>query len=451
MEGSMTITQLPAAPPRRPHVIVIGAGFGGLNAARGMAGLPMRVTLIDRHNYHLFTPLLYQVATAGLNPEQIAHPVRAILHGQKNVRFWVADVQRVDLKQRTVITNEGDLAYDYLILAAGSTSNFFGMHSVAAAAQGLKDVDEAMALRNHILACFEDATWEPDPARRQALLTFVIVGGGPTGVEFAGALRELVGNVLTKDYPALDFGVVRVVLLEAAGQLLSALHPKLQRAALAALQGKGVDVRLNTAVDRLNGHQVYLKGTGVKGNQTLAAATVMWAAGVRAGDLAGAIAVPHGKAGRVRVQPSLQLDEHPEVFVIGDMAASEGTGEPLAMVAPVAIQGAECAVRNIGHLIRGEAVEPFRYRDKGVMATIGRNQAVAQIGSLRVTGFIAWLMWLALHVVMLIGFRNRVLVMVDWIWNYLTFDRAVRLILGHPEIDHEPVAGKTIDRTAPNA
>lgn len=412
----------------RPRVVVVGSGFGGLEAAKRLGKLSVEVLLIDRHNYHLFQPLLYQVATAGLEPEEVAHPVRSILRGQHNVRFLVTEVRQIDLAAGTVQTEAGMIAYDYLILGAGSTNTFFGMQSLEKGAHGLKDIDEAMALRNRILSRFEAAAWERNPERRRALLTFVIVGGGPTGVEFAGALRELVGHVLPHDFPSLDFHEVRVILVEASDRLLAMLASKLQRYALETLREKGVDVRLNTAVERLEGERLYLKG-----GEQIEAGTVMWAAGVRAEDLATRIQAPRGRQDRIAVLPTLQLADHPEVFVIGDMAAVQQDGAVLPMLAPVAQQEARWAAANIGRLVRGEAALPFRYRDKGTMATIGRQAAVAQIGPLKFTGFFAWLLWLGLHIVLLIGFRNRLLVLINWAWDYCFYDRAVRLILSAPD------------------
>jgi NADH:ubiquinone reductase (H+-translocating) len=335
-------------------------------------------------------------------------------------------VQSVDLTARRLHSSEGDLDYDYLILAAGSTNSFFGLPGVAAGAIGLKDVEEAMALRNHILARFEDAVWEQDADRRRALLTFVVVGGGPTGVEFSGALAELIAHVLPHDYPDQNLGDARVVLLEASDHLLGMFAPSLQRAAQRALRERGVEVRLNCAVERLDGELLQLHG-----GERIEAATVMWAAGVRAEDLAAQVGAAQGRAGRVSVLPTLQLEGHPEVYAIGDFAgAHDERGDPLPQVAPVAIQAAVAAVTNIARALAGQPPLPFRYRDKGVMATIGRKEAIAQVGPLRLSGFLAWLAWLGLHIVELIGFRNRVFVLLDWGWNYFTWDRAVRLILG---------------------
>ncbi len=415
-------------PPRtRPRVLIVGAGFGGLEAAKRLQRLPVDVTLVDRHNYHTFTPLLYQVATAGLEPDEIAHAVRPILGRSRNVRFRVTDVSAVDLDARFVQTSAGQLAYDYLILAAGSTSNFFGIDTLRRQALGLKDIDEALALRNHVLRRFEEAAWEHDAARRATLLTFVVVGGGPTGVEFAGALHELIQHTLPHDFPGQDLAPARVILIEAADSLLSTFRPRLRRYALRVLRTKGVDVRLNTAVESLDGDRLRLRGGG-----ELRTGTVMWAAGVRAADLAQGVPAPKGKSGRLDVDACLRVKGHPEVYCVGDMSGASADGQPLPMLAQVALQGAACAVGNIARELRGAPPLPFVYRDKGTMATIGRNAAVAQIGPLSFTGFIAWLMWLALHIVTLIGFRNRVLVLVNWSWNYLTYDRGVRLIISGP-------------------
>ncbi|HZQ36141.1 MAG TPA: NAD(P)/FAD-dependent oxidoreductase [Dehalococcoidia bacterium] len=410
---------------RRPRVLIVGAGFGGLEAAKRLRKLPVEVTLLDRHNYHTFTPLLYQVATAGLEPEEIAHAVRPILGRSRHLRFRVAEVTSVDLDGRCVQTSAGELSYDYLILAAGSTSNFFGIDTLKRQALGLKDVDEALALRNHVLSRFEEAAWERDAARRAMLLTFVVVGGGPTGVEFAGALYELIQHTLPHDFPGQNLGPARVVLIEAADSLLSAFKPRLRRYALRTLREKGVEVRLNSAVESLDGDRLRLRGGG-----ELRTGTVMWAAGVHAADLVDGVPAPKGKSRRLQVDRYLRLPDHPEVYGIGDMAAASPDGQPLPMLAPVAMQGAACAVANIARDIAGKPPLPFVYRDRGTMATIGRNAAVAQIGPLPFTGFIAWLMWLGLHIVTLIGFRNRMLVLVNWSWNYLTYDRGVRLIIG---------------------
>lgn len=422
---------LPHRVGTRPRVVIVGAGFGGLAAARKLASGPVDVLLLDRTNYHLFTPLLYQVATAGIEPEAIAHPVRAILRGSSGVAFRVVTVQRVDLASRQLHTDAGPVPYDYLVLAAGSATNFFGLD--APEAKGLKDLPEALALRNHILSQCEQAAWEQDDQARQALLTFVVVGGGPTGVEMAGALSELVRVVLPQDFPMLNFGEARVVLLEATNELLAPFRPRLRRSAVKKLRSKGVEVRLGARVARADPAWVELAD-----GERIHARTLVWAAGVRAADLAAATGVPRGRGGRLAVDASLRLPGHPEVFVIGDMAAIDQDGAVLPMLAPVAIQSGEHVATTIRRARAGLPATPFRYHDKGTMATIGRNAAVAQIGPLSLTGFVAWLAWLGLHLVQIIGFRNRLLVLIDWMWDYFRYDRAVRVITNSPKSAAKP-------------
>ncbi len=406
-----------------PRVVVVGAGFGGLRAVKKLAGAEADVLLIDQHNYHLFQPLLYQVATAAVEPEEIAHPIRRIIGGMPNLRFRLAKVEGFDLDNRQVLTDTGPIGYDFLVVASGSTTNYFGMPQLAERARGLKDLDEAVGLRNQLLELFEHALSITDLERRAELLTFVVAGGGPTGVEYAGALAELIRLVLVHDYPGLDAKDVRVILVEGSPNLLAQLAPRLQRSAVQKLRQKGVDVRLGIQVKDYDGHMVQLSdGT------SLVTRTLIWTAGVRATDLGERLGVELARGGRVPVESTLHLKGHPEIYVIGDLAYREHEGQPLPMVAPVAIQQGERAAENIRRQLDGLEPEPFHYFDKGTMATIGRNAAVAQIGRVRVTGFLAWVMWLTVHILMLIGFRNRVLVMINWAWDYLFFDRAVRLI-----------------------
>ncbi|MFN8559523.1 MAG: NAD(P)/FAD-dependent oxidoreductase [Dehalococcoidia bacterium] len=411
--------------PAAPRVVIVGAGFGGLAVARGLAGAPVEALLVDRSNYHLFTPLLYQVATSGLEPEQIAHPVRAILRDAPNVAFRIATVTGVDLAARQLCTDAGPIAYDMLVLAAGSATNFFGVTSPAAL--GLKDLNEALTLRNHILRRCEQAAWETDGARRRALLTFVVVGGGPTGVELAGALSELVRRVLPHDFPGVDFGEARIILLEAMDTILSTFRHRLQRAALRDLRAKGIEVRFGARVADVTSETVVLDGGG-----RIDAGTLVWAAGVRAGDLSAAVAAARGRGGRLMVDRFLRVPGHPEVFAIGDIAAFEQDGQTLAMLAPVAVQQGEHVAATVRRTLAGLPPRRFRYRDKGTMATIGRNSAVAQLGPVSLTGFLAWLAWVLLHLMQIVGFRNRLLVFINWLWNYVTYDRAVRLILAAP-------------------
>ena len=412
----------------RPTVVVVGAGFGGLRAARALRRAPVDVLLVDRHNYHLFQPLLYQVATAGLEPEAIAKPVRAILRGQRNFDFRLAAVSGVDFAARRLASDDGPIAYDYLILATGAAANFFGLRGVERHGLTLKDIPDAVRIRNHVLSCFEEAMFEPDAERRRALLTFVVVGGGPTGVEMAGALSELIRLVLVKDYRRLDLKDVRILLLEAGNRLLAGFPPRLSDAA-ATLWKKHVEVRHGAQVTGYDGSAATLKS-----GEVLPARTLIWAAGVQAAPLAGGLGVPTAHLGRVQVEPTLQLARHPEVFVIGDAAYLEAQGPSLPMMAPVAIQMGETAARSIRRLLAGEPAVPFVYRDPGSLATIGRNAAVARIHGISFTGFPAWVVWLVVHIIQLIGFRNRLFVLTNWAWDYFFYDRAVRLITDAEEL-----------------
>jgi NADH dehydrogenase len=407
-----------------PHVVIVGAGFGGLRAVRALRRAPVRITLVDRRNYHLFQPLLYQVATAGLAPEDIAHPVRAIFRRQRNFEFRLAEVVGVDLAERRLRTSTGDLAWDFLILAPGSTSAFFGLDTVAENALPLKDIEDAVAIRNQVLRMFETAVQEPDADRRRAMLNFVVVGGGPTGVESAGALSELIRLVLTRDFPNLNVKEVRVILLEATDRLLGALPPKLGEATAEILWRKHVEVRFGALVTGFDGERVMLKG-----GEVIPARTLIWAAGVQAAPLVEVLEADRGSQGRVRVRETLQLPGHDRVFVVGDGAYLEDPAEgPLPMMAPVAQQEADHAAANLVRMLRGEPLTPFRYHNRGTMATIGRNAAVAYVRGFAFVGFVAWVLWLVLHIVLLIGFRNRLLVLINWAWDYFLYDRAVRLI-----------------------
>ena len=407
-----------------PRVVVLGAGFGGLRVARALGGKPVDVTLIDQNNYHLFQPLLYQVATSTLSPDSIAYPVRGALQDKRNQHFQLGTVQSVDLAARQVVTGSAVTPYDYLVIAVGGQTNFFGIESVEQHSFGIKDLQDATAIRNHLLRQFESAVLEPDPQKRRAMLTFVIVGGGPTGVECAGAISELIRLVLRRDYPRLNFDDVQVILLEMMDKVLAMLPEELGQATVEALRKKHVEVRLQASVASYDGQEVCLKD-----GSTIPTNTLIWSAGVRASTLLDTLDLEQDRAGRVMVGSTLQVPGRPEVFVIGDAAHLEGKdGKPLPMVAPVAMQQASTAARNILHAINGEPLEDFHYRDRGTMATIGRNHAVAHIGSWKFRGFIAWLMWLAVHIVQLIGFRNRLAVLIDWGWSYLFYQRAVRLI-----------------------
>jgi len=406
-----------------PTVVVVGAGFGGLNAARALRRAPVQVVLVDRNNYHLFQPLLYQVATAGLEPEEIARPARAILRGQKNFDFRMVDVTRVDFAAKRLETSAGPISYDFLVLAPGGETNFFGLESMQRHGLGLKDIPDAIAIRNHVLTCFEQAMLEPDAEKRRELLTFIVVGGGPTGVEIAGALSELIRLVLVKDYPRLNIKDVRILLLEATDRLLAAMPERLRAAAGKTLWRKYVEVRFGAVVADYDGQRLRLKS-----GEVIPAQTVIWAAGVRASALNATLGVAPGRQGRIPVEPTLQVPGHPEAFIIGDAAYLGQHGEPLPMVAPVAIQMGQFVARNIKRQVRGQALEPFRYRDQGTLATIGRNAAVANVYGIKATGFLAWVMWLGIHIIQLIGFRNKLFVLINWAWDYFFYERAARLI-----------------------
>jgi len=407
--------------------VVVGAGFGGLAVVRGLRHAEVDVTLIDRHNYHLFQPLLYQVASALLDPSDIAHPVRSMLRHSRNCDFRLAEVTGVDMERRSVRTTTGELGYDHLVLATGSATSYFGNHEVAARAYGLKDLGEALALRARVLDAFEQASRSGVPDERQALLTFVIVGAGPTGVEYAGALSELVHHVLRHDFPSIDVDRVDIVLVEATGAVLGGFPAGLGRRAQAALKRKGVRILFDhTVAGVATGEVVFASG------ERLPAATVIWTAGVSAEAPAGLDGVQRARQGRVPVNPAtLEVEGQGGVHAIGDLAACPGPDRrPLPMLAPVAIQQGEHAARVIAARARGEPDPgPFRYCDHGTMATVGRNVAVAQIGPLRLSGLIGWLAWLFVHLMSLVSFRNRLLVLIGWAWNYVFYDRPVRLIV----------------------
>lgn len=408
----------------KKRVVIAGMGFGGLKAAKALAGSDLELIMVDRNNYHLFQPLLYQVATAGLEQEAIAYPLRGLTRRWHNASFLLAEISGIDLAGKCIHTDGGDVTYDYLIIAAGSRTNYFGMASVAANAFDLKRLDQAEDLRNHILLMFEQASREQDPLRRAALLTFVIVGGGPTGVEFAGALRELIVYVLSQDHPSIATAETRIVLVEAADSLLTAMPEKLRQYARTKLRAMGVEVLLESRVVGATPESVELYGGSV-----IACHTLVWSAGVAAADVAGfPEGVERGAAGRIVVQPDLSLDRHPEVFVVGDIACFIENGAPLPMMAPVASQQGDYAARCILAREQGRTLPPFHYFDKGSMATIGRSAAVATAAGFKFRGYIAWVAWLLLHLYYLIGFRNRLVVMMNWTYAYWFQERQVRLI-----------------------
>ena len=420
--------------PTEPHVVIVGAGFAGLYAARALARHPVRITVVDRQNHHLFTPLIYQVETAALSPGEIAQPIRALLREHANVRVLMVDVTGIDVANRRVQladdASSSVLDYDYLILAAGGRHAYFGHDEWERHAPGLKTVDDALEIRRRFLRAYEAAEAEPDPAVRREWLTFVLVGGGPTGVELAGTMAEIARRTLAREYRAIDPATSRILLLEGGPRVLATFPESLSASAQRQLERLGVEVRTNALVTHVDEGGVKL------GDERVAARSVFWAAGIAASTLAKALGVPLDRAGRVLVSPDLSVPGHPELFVAGDLAAFThqpgAGGRPLPGVAQVAIQQGKAAAGNVWRLIQGAPAQPFRYRDPGNMATIGRAAAVADLTPLRLklSGLLAWLAWLVVHITWLIGFQNRLLVLLRWGWAYVTFKRGARLITG---------------------
>jgi NADH dehydrogenase len=409
-----------------PHVVIVGGGFAGLDAARALRNAPVSVTVVDRRNHHVFQPLLYQVAAAALSPGDIASPIRWILRRQANVRVLMADVTAVDPAGRAIVMDDGErLAYDYLILAPGATHSYFGRDDWADHAKGLKTLDDALAMRRRMLLAFEEAEKEEDATRRRHLLTFVLIGGGPTGVELAGALAEIARHTLRHEFDRIDPESARIVLIEAGPAILQAFPESLRDSARRALRKLGVEVWENARVTEVEAEAVHV------GNDRIPAHTILWSAGVAASGLGKSLGVPLDRVGRVEVEPDLSIPGHREVFIAGDLANfTHQTGAPLPGVAQVAKQQGAHAADNIAALVAGRPTTQFRYRDPGNMATIGRAAAIADFGWLRVSGFIGWLMWLFVHILFLIGFRNRLSVLLQWAAAYLTYQRSVRLITG---------------------
>jgi NADH dehydrogenase len=408
----------------RPRVLILGGGFGGLAAARALAGAPVEVLLLDRTNHHLFQPLLYQVATAGLSPAEIASPIRRILWRQANARVELAEATGIDPAARRVRLPDGEVSYDYLVLATGTTHSYFGHADWAPHAPGLKSLDEALDIRRRVLLAFEEAERELVVERRRPWLTFLVIGGGPTGVEMTGALAEIARHTLARDFRRIEPASARVILMEAGPRLLPAYPSDLSAKAARQLEALGAQVWTGTMVTGVDAEGVRL------GPERIAARTVVWAAGVQASPLTRDLGAPLDRAGRVKVRVDLALPDREEVFVIGDLVALEQDGTPIPGVAPAAIQMGRHAGRNILRSLRGQPLLPFRYVDKGSLATIGRSAAVAAIGPLKLSGFVAWIAWLAIHIFFLIGFRNRFVVMFTWAWAYVTYQRSARLILG---------------------
>lgn len=413
----------------RPKVVIVGGGFGGLTAARRIARLPVQVTVIDRKNHHTFQPLLYQVATAGLSPGEIAAPIRSILRDYSNVEVLLEEVVDFDLKQKELITSGRRLAYDFLVIASGATHAYFGHEEWAALAPGLKSIEDALEIRRRVLLAFELAERQDEDIPNPEPLQFVVVGGGPTGVELAGTLAEIAHHALNHEFRNIDPRRSRILLIEGGPRVLAAYSENLSRKAETQLQRLGVEVRTSHAVTRIEPGAVWV------GEQRIPAAVVLWAAGVAASPLGRNLGVPIDRAGRVLVNPDLSIPGHSEVFVIGDLAAlNDENGKQLPGVAPVAMQQGGWVAQTIARDLEHQPRRNFRYHDKGSLATIGRAAAVAQFGKFELSGYFAWLAWLFIHIIFLIGFRNRLLVMIQWAWSYFTYDRGARLITGSNEL-----------------
>jgi NADH dehydrogenase len=413
---------------RTPHVVIVGGGFAGLNAAKELRRAPVRVTVVDRRNHHLFQPLLYQVATAALNASEIASPIRRILRHHKNTTVILGNAYAIDVERRRVILRDGELAYDFLIVATGATHSYFGHDEWEKAAPGLKTIEDALEIRRRVLIAFEVAERESNHDARRAWLTFAIIGAGPTGVEMAGALAEISRRVLDRDFRHIQPQTARVILIEAAPRVLPAMSEVSSASARRQLERLGVEVIAGKAVTEVDD-----AGVTIAGGERIATRTAIWAAGVTASPLAQSLKVPIDQAGRVIVEPDLTVPGVPEVYVVGDLSSFTHGSTAVPGMASAAIQEGRHAARNIIGTIRGSARERFHYRNKGLLATVGRAAAVAEFGRIRIHGFIAWLVWLLVHISYLIGFRNRVFVIAQWAWVYLRFERGARLITGDPE------------------
>ena len=422
---------------KKPHVLIVGGGFAGLHCAKGLADADVEITLADQHNYHLFQPLLYQVATAVLSPADIASPIRNILRNQQNVSVVLTRLLSIDAKRKLVKFSRGDVAYDYLVLATGASHSYFGRDNWEEQAPGLKSVDDALEIRRRVLLAYEAAEWENDNEARQAELTFVVVGGGPTGVEMSGALQEIAAKTIPKDFRHIDTTTARIILVEAADRLLMALPQKLGERALQDLQQMGVQVRLNSIVTDLREGEVQI------GDEILPAKNVIWAAGVRGSKVAETLNVELDRQGRVIVADDLSVPGHSEIFVIGDLAhvTDKKTSQLVPGVAPAAIQMGRYVASSICRHLKGKEHSAFEYHDKGSMATIGRNRAVASIAGWHFTGFFAWSIWSLVHIVPLIGFRNKLSVIFSWLWSYLSLSKSARLITGRSKMQVKEAKG----------
>jgi len=412
-------------PDNVPHIVIIGGGFGGLYAARGLRHAEAEITVVDRHNYHLFQPLLYQVATAALNPSDIAAPIRAILRHQKNVSVILGEAVSIDADAKRVQLADGQLTYDFLVVATGATHSYFAHPEWERFAPGLKSIDDALEIRRRVLLAFEAAEREEDPAKQQEWLTFVIIGAGPTGVELAGALSEIARQTMVRDFRRIRSDSARVILVEGKERVLPPYPPTLSASAQKQLEKLGVEVITGAVASEVNDREVRL------GDRIIPTRTVLWGAGVQGSPLAKSLGVPLDRAGRVLVEPDLTIPGHKDVFVIGDLAAvKQRDGSFVPGVAPAAIQEGNHVAYNLDRALEGQPLRAFHYNDKGSLATIGRAAAVADLGKIRMSGFLAWIAWLAIHIFFLIGFRNRFLVITQWAWAYLTYQRGARLITG---------------------
>ena len=422
---------------KRPRIVVVGGGFGGLYAAKELARFPVEVTIVDRRNYHLFQPLLYQVATAGLSPAEIASPIRQILEKHRNVEVLMGEVVDFDLAARRVILQDFSLPYDYLVVAAGASHSYFGRNDWEQVAPGLKTIEDALEIRRRVLLAFEIAERDAVHYGQHRPLNFVVVGGGPTGVELAGTLAEVAKRALADDFRKIDPTRTRIILVEAGPRILPAYPEDLSKSAVQQLNRLGVEVRLNTKVTEIEPGRISL------GDFQMDTSVTLWAAGVQANALGKKLGVPTDRVGRVVVNADCTVPGHPEVFVIGDLAAfNDESGKPLPGVAPVAIQQGDYVANTIGNELKGRSRKSFRYRNKGNLATIGRAAAVADFGKFKLTGFPAWISWLFIHIWYLIGFRNRVIVFINWAWSYFTMERGARLITGDTSLPGVSVAGE---------
>lgn len=406
------------------HVVIIGAGFAGLFAAKKFFGKNVKVTLIDKNNYHTFNPLLYQVGAAEIEPDQIAYPVRSVIRNKKNIDFLMSQVKEIKFKKKLVVTGKGEVKYDYLIIAPGSKPDYFGIKGAEKNSIPLKTLDDALSLRNHILTLFEKAVKCSDPDERKKCLTFVITGGGPTGVEFAGAFAELVHGPLKKDFPEIKLTDIDIRLVDANNRILPAYSEKSGNYAAHKLEDKGVRIMLKSEVTAIDKCIIRFKN-----GDSLKSHTIIWTAGVRGKELKCDVEIPVRKDLRIAVDDTLRMQGFNEVFVCGDLAYFEQGGVPLPMIAPVATQQGEHTALNILKIIGGKEVDPFVYRDRGSMVTIGRNSAITKINGVEIRGFIAWVLWLFIHILYLIGFRNKIFVLISWFGDYILFERSGRMII----------------------